>query len=1310
MDSKLSRWCDAIIEIGCLMALLTTPLYFNIHSDRVFEPDKLAVLRSLALFMSFVWLVKFVDQGYWRDWDWLRWKNPQAVWHKPFVLPVVSLVVVYLLSTLFSVTPRVSWAGSYQRLQGTYSTLSYIALFALTVATFRKPAQMQRLATAVIITTIPVALYGMLQRFDLDPLPWGGDVQTRIAGHMGNAIFIAAYLIMAVPLTVGRIINSFSHILADEELNAADIIRSSIYIFVLAIQLIAIWWSGSRGPQLGLGTGLFAFVLIFLVALRNEVQGKYKFSLGSLGLASLGLILPILFFIAAVALRGRVGDTGSFALFGGGVGLTVLGIFVLVAVGRGWRWLWLMWIQVVLVVGVWLIAFNFSSAAPTAETPTMGFSINQTFDAWRNVQGIGRLGRMLETDGGTGRVRVLIWQGAIQLVLPHEPLAFPDGEQDTWNFLRPLIGYGPEAMYVAYNRFYPPELASLEARNASPDRSHNETWDALVITGLLGFLTWQWLYLSIFYQGFRWLGVAHTKRDRNLLVALWVVVGVVMAAVFSVWRGPEYIGVSWPLGNVIGLVLYLIYAAVAAQPTTTAAPINVFAADRLLLMTLLGAVIAHYVEIHFGIAIAATRLHFFMFAALMLVLGLQTQAQEEENEDAPELAAVSPASRANKGKQRGGRPATVPSGWPTWGGAVVMWSVLLSVIIALLAYSFTNYSPPPGKVIQSMADLPTAGEIFTQSFFVNPSNNFADSPFLFLVLVMSWILGTLLALSEMARSGLLVLTAVPTPANRRNEQIAAVIFGAAGLMGLILTVVGLFGDSFGFQTAVWTTTQRIGYLTMAPLGVLLALQAAVPLYLGRPQGSTVGAAVATAMLALSLPVLIAGGGFYGLFMLAGSLLLLYLLWGPTVSQLATPALVVSLGSLGMGLVFALVHASRLRGSMIIPPGVDANTPEAVRRVAEAVQYAGIVTPFYLFLFTTLLVAAAVVVGFRSTKNWGSNAGGLAVAILLPLAIFAFVRTNVRVVQGDIIYKRGKPFDAQAPSAAAQDRAQGLQLWDDAIAIYEEALDYVPREDFYYLWLGRAYLEKATLLAANPLQRDEVLTTAEESLFVAQDINPLNTDHTANLARLNTRWAGLLGAGNPEQAEKVTRAQGFYVEAVALSPQNAVVRNEFGRMTYSFDQDCDAALAIYEESRTADPYYANTPLEMVEIQIACATQLEGDARAAYYEPILANLREGDRIATLTRGKDRSPVGQTWARAAQAFTEWQVWDTALTAYEFLLTRTDSPIPPWQVRVQMANIYSQMGDTAAALAQANLAKEDAPPEVLTQIDAFIETLPTE
>ena len=101
---------------------------------------------------------------------------------------------------------------------------------------------------------------------------------------------------------------------------------------------------------------------------------------------------------------------------------------------------------------------------------------------------VGRLGQVLDMDQRTSRVRILIWGGAADLVAPHEPLDFPDGSRDSLNFLRPLIGYGPESMHVAYNKFFPPELARLEKRNASPDRSHNETWDALVTTGIVGLI------------------------------------------------------------------------------------------------------------------------------------------------------------------------------------------------------------------------------------------------------------------------------------------------------------------------------------------------------------------------------------------------------------------------------------------------------------------------------------------------------------------------------------------------------------------------------------------------------------------------------------------------------------------------------------------------------------------------------------------------------------------------------------------------------------------------------------------------------
>ncbi|KAA3661461.1 MAG: hypothetical protein DWQ04_16450, partial [Chloroflexi bacterium] len=290
MQSKLSRWCDGIIEAGGVAAVIVTPLFFNIHSDRVFEPDKLTLLRSIALVVAFAWLVKFIDQKGWQQHSRLRWREEGSIWRMPFILPVTLLVVAYLVSNLLSVTPSVSWAGSYQRLQGTYSTLSYLVIFGTTISSMRTRAQARRLVTMVIITSIPVAFYGLLQHFNLDPLPWAGNTQERVAGHMGNAIFLSAYLIMAVPLTLSRIIVSFNNILSDEDLATADVIRSSIYIFTLAIQLITIYWTGSRGPWLGIGAGVFAFVLILLVALRNAETSNQRFQVAD-GVKAVVLVL-----------------------------------------------------------------------------------------------------------------------------------------------------------------------------------------------------------------------------------------------------------------------------------------------------------------------------------------------------------------------------------------------------------------------------------------------------------------------------------------------------------------------------------------------------------------------------------------------------------------------------------------------------------------------------------------------------------------------------------------------------------------------------------------------------------------------------------------------------------------------------------------------------------------------------------------------------------------------------------------------------------------------------------------------------------
>lgn len=1294
MDTRLSRWCDGLMEAGWLIALLATPLFFNIHSERVFEPDKLALLRSISLIMAGVWLVRFVDQRGWRDLKRLRPRNPDAIWYQPLVLPVLALVVVYLLSTLFSITPRVSWAGSYQRLQGTYTTLSYVVIFATMATTIRTPQQVRRAVTVAIVASVPVALYGILQRFGHDPLPWGGNVQARVAGHLGNAIFIAAYLIMVVPLTLARIVDAFSNILADEKLAAADVARSSVYIFILAIQLLTIYWSGSRGPLIGLGVGLFSFTLVLLVSLRQA--GTH--GLGRRVLPAVLFLLPALFaLLLGGPLSAAFGPLAAFAVFFGVVALSVVIIFLLVAVRRGWQWLWLAWILLTLFMAGWLLLFNTppARAAALKDAPVIG-GLFATLDEWRELPGIGSYGKMLDPSNTTGReksgrVRVLIWEGVVDLVSPHTPLQYPDNRTDPFNWLRPLLGYGPESMYVAYNRFYPPELATVEARNASPDRSHNETFDALAITGLAGLVAWQLLYLSVVLFAFRYLGVVSGRRDTWTLIGLWVGGALAAALLAQFTAGPIYLGVAVPTGVIVGVVAYLVYYALSDRPadlTSDASDrIQPFAANRLLMNALIAAVLAHYVEIHFGIAISATRLYFFAYVALMLAL--QRAADTAPADALAEPASPTPATKSDRRRRKSAAAPAEPAPRSGW-SALLVPGLLLTLMVGMLGYSFVTYALPPNKTITGPADL-SAVEIFTQSLLQNARANFVDSPFVLSMIVLAWALGWLVFLSEMVKHEELRLPAgaLPSPGRR---QAAAALLGLLALGGLVVR----------FLAPAATLTAAMGS-SLALLGAVGCAAVAALLLTSHPTGRLVGGIAGVALLTLALPVLVAGGLLLAVIMAVAGAGLLWLLWDDRWRASLLPAGIVILGSLAAGLLYTFAHAARYR-SVLFYQGNALAQNSAELRALEAAQTGSLLMAFYIFLLLAfVLLALALSWPWLSDgrRPWAQSPAALGYGALavVGFGILALAfQSNVRIVQADMIYKRAKPFDDQATRATQADPAARRAAWDAAIAIYETAIDRAPTEDFYYLFLGRALLERAAL-TEDAAEQEALLTRAERLLLEAQDMNPLNTDHTANLARLNTRWY----AATDDEAEKQERAAlaaRYYQDALVLSPQNSIIRNEYARLLLDVIGDCPGALAAYDESAAIDPYYAQTQLARADAYVVCGTPLPEAERNEYYRTA---------AAALTQGLANSPGNvRAWVQLAEIYRQLGDFAAGRAAVEQARAQNDPPrLPPAEIDYLDAQIAAGLGDIDAARALAERALSTASPETAARIESFLDEL---
>ena len=103
-------------------------------------------------------------------------------------------------------------------------------------------------------------------------------------------------------------------------------------------------------------------------------------------------------------------------------------------------------------------------------------------------------------------------------------------------------------------------------------------------------------------------------------------------------------------------------------------------------------------------------------------------------------------------------------------------------------------------------------------------------------------------------------------------------------------------------------------------------------------------------------------------------------------------------------------------------------------------------------------------------------------------------------------------------------------------------DLAPNEDYYYLFLGRSYLEYAKTLD-NADEREQLIQQAAADLKIAQQINPLNTDHTANLARLHSLWAAVT-ADQALHDQRAQLADQYFSRAVVLSPQNARLWDEW----------------------------------------------------------------------------------------------------------------------------------------------------------------------
>ncbi|HEX5692302.1 MAG TPA: hypothetical protein VFX76_19940, partial [Roseiflexaceae bacterium] len=223
--------------------------------------------------------------------------------------------------------------------------------------------------------------------------------------------------------------------------------------------------------------------------------------------------------------------------------------------------------------------------------------------------------------------------------------------------------------------------------------------------------------------------------------------------------------------------------------------------------------------------------------------------------------------------------------------------------------------------------------------------------------------------------------------------------------------------------------------------------------------------------------------------------------------------------------------------------------------------------------------------------------------------------NVDNVYADMRFQQGQGY-TDAPSSGLEQQIIGMDYLIEAVRME-------PGQDFYYLNLGRTLMNITDIRRQDPntqvgqakpdarvvdllrlgspsevqqfvIQRSplELLSYAQAVLERARELNPLNKDHYANLARLHSFWYSRMER-DPAQ---IQQAIDWYKRAHdEIAPQDVVIMNEYagayallGNDAQSRQDDAAAQAAfaqaqqLLDASKQLDPRYPDTDSRLAEL--------------------------------------------------------------------------------------------------------------------------------
>jgi len=449
---RTSEGPTPVLLVTLSLILLVFPLVFYSRAvTRAFDLTKSAVFTWLWLVLG-SWILFL---SLWKDQKWLK---------TPLLIPIIGYALSLVFSTIFSITPVISFLGVYERQIGLIVQLQAISLaFILAGVVDRKNLLNIVVDTLIVFGTVN-ALVGISQFFGFDPLGFTSGYGTEAFGFMGNPDFFGPVMVITTFLTFGRLLSDLG----------SD--NTWIWLTSFALQFFSLMVTAQGGVMGAFGGLTMGFLTFHTFFTGDDKKKNEKWLYAALGVALALFVLTLLVFPA-----NRMTDLLS-AVLGIGVGLTLWALINLVFLDKRqhaklWR-LSLVLVVLVLAVGIFGVYLIYSLPPVT----------------------------IAEKVGSTVGTRLVLWKHTIGFSIDNTL----DGR---------LFGIGIESFRRGFMPYKPLELSQLEP-NVNYDDPHNNFLGVLAKAGIIGFVFYAWIFIAAAGMLYKTLKMAEPKKEKMLIIGI----------------------------------------------------------------------------------------------------------------------------------------------------------------------------------------------------------------------------------------------------------------------------------------------------------------------------------------------------------------------------------------------------------------------------------------------------------------------------------------------------------------------------------------------------------------------------------------------------------------------------------------------------------------------------------------------------------------------------------------------------------------------------------------------------------------------